>query len=169
MYKELMLDDLIRRYFYFQQYSSETYSSFSCSEQISQKTIYKKIGYTFNDTPVKLKQFSIFITISRMLRYRAVSPLWFHLRMLTVLDLVSQVRNVVLMNVYFDLGNSRGMGGIWAKGGKWKVSLRATWIQGGRILSQQGGFQVSRNGLERGAKGNQQGETKSRGNAPCLL
>jgi hypothetical protein len=31
---------------------------------------------------------------------------------------------------------------------------------GGRILSQQGGFQVSREGLERGAKGNQQGEIK---------
>ncbi len=32
-----------------------------------------------------------------------------------VLDLVSQVRNVVLMNVYLGLGNSRGLG-FW-KGG----------------------------------------------------
>ncbi len=34
---------------------------------------------------------------------------------LTVLDLVSQVRNVVLMNVYFDLGNSGGSG-FWNGG-----------------------------------------------------
>ncbi len=64
-----------------------------------------------------------------------------------MLDLVSQVRNVVLMNVYLDLGNSGGSG-FWN-------GLQATWIQGGRILSQQGGFQVSREGLERGTKGNQ--------------
>ncbi len=38
--------------------------------------------------------------------------------------------------------------------GNGEVSLRATWIRGGRILSQQGGLQVSREGLERGAKGN---------------
>jgi hypothetical protein len=36
-------------------------------------------------------------------------------------------------------------------------------------LSQLGGFQVSRKGLERGTKGNQQGEIKSKGNAPCIL
>ncbi len=33
----------------------------------------------------------------------------------TVLDLVSQVRNVVLMNVYLDLGNSGGSG-FWNGG-----------------------------------------------------
>jgi hypothetical protein len=32
-----------------------------------------------------------------------------------VLDLVSQVRDVVLMNVYLDLGNSRGSG-FWNGG-----------------------------------------------------
>jgi hypothetical protein len=75
-----------------------------------------------------------------------------------VLDLVSQVRNVVLMNVYLDLENP---GGSNEPGeGNGEVSLRATWIRGGRILSQQGGFQVSREGLEGGAKGNQQGEKK---------
>jgi hypothetical protein len=40
------------------------------------------------------------------------------------------------------------------------------------ILSQLGGFQVSRRGLkgEQGeTKGNQQGERKSKGNAPCIL
>jgi hypothetical protein len=44
-----------------------------------------------------------------------------------------------------------------------EVSSRATWVQGGRILSQQGGFQVTREGWERGARGNQQGEKKARG------
>jgi hypothetical protein len=34
---------------------------------------------------------------------------------MTVLDLVSQVRDVVLMNVYLDLGNSGGSG-FWSKG-----------------------------------------------------
>ncbi len=42
----------------------------------------------------------------------------------TVLDLVSQVRDVVLMNVYLDLGDPGGSGfwneGIWVRGGKWK-------------------------------------------------
>ncbi len=32
-----------------------------------------------------------------------------------VLDLVSQVRNVVLMNIYLDLGNPRGSG-FWSRG-----------------------------------------------------
>jgi hypothetical protein len=64
-----------------------------------------------------------------------------------------RVRNVVLMNVYLDLGNSGGSG-FWVEGymsqvremGKLEVSLRATWERGGRILSQQGGFQVSEEG-----------------------
>jgi hypothetical protein len=42
-------------------------------------------------------------------------------------------------------------------------SSRATWDQGRRILSQQGGFQVSTGNREKGAKGNQQGEKKARG------
>ncbi len=64
------------------------------------------------------------------------------------------------MNVYLDLENPGGSGfwdggGVYEPGeGNGEVSLRATWIRGGRILSQQGGFQVSREGLERGAKGN---------------
>ncbi len=33
----------------------------------------------------------------------------------TVLDLVSQIRDVVLMNVYFDLGNPGGSG-FWDEG-----------------------------------------------------
>jgi hypothetical protein len=70
-------------------------------------------------------------------------------RSVNVLDLVSQVRNVVIMNVYLDLENSRGSGfwngGVYEPGeGNGEVSLRATWVRGGRILSQQGGFQVSK-------------------------
>jgi hypothetical protein len=56
-------------------------------------------------------------------------------------------------------GRDFGVGGVYEPGeGNGEVSLRATWVRGGWILSQQGGFQVSREGLERGAKGNQQGE-----------
>jgi hypothetical protein len=54
--------------------------------------------------------------------------------------------------------------GVYEPGeGNGEVSLRATWERGGRILSQQGGFQVSREGLKRGVKGNQQGEKEARG------
>jgi hypothetical protein len=35
--------------------------------------------------------------------------------MLTVLDLVSQVRDAILMNVYLDVGNPRGLG-FWNEG-----------------------------------------------------
>jgi hypothetical protein len=44
------------------------------------------------------------------------------------------------------------------------ISLRATWDQGGRILSQQGGFQVSKGAKKGEQKGNQQGES-----ATCSL
>ncbi len=71
---------------------------------------------------------------------------------MNVLDLVSQVRDVVLMNVYLDLGNSGGSG-FWNGEGNGKISLRATWVRGGRILSQQGGFQVSKGGTKGEQKG----------------
>ncbi len=63
----------------------------------------------------------------------------------------------------FGSGKPRGVGilgrGVYEPGeGNGEVSLRATWERGGQILSQQGGFQVSREGLKRGIKGNQQGE-----------
>jgi hypothetical protein len=65
------------------------------------------------------------------------------------------------MNVYLDLENPGGSGfwggRVYEPGeGNGEVSLRATWIRGGRILSQQGGFQVSREELERGTKGNKE-------------
>ncbi len=66
------------------------------------------------------------------------------------------VRNVVLMSVYLGLGNPRGsgfrVGARWAGEGNTGVSLRATQGRGGRILSQQGGFQVSGKG-NKGSKG----------------
>jgi hypothetical protein len=53
--------------------------------------------------------------------------------------------------------------------GNGEISLQATWDQGGQILSQQGGFQVSKVDLERGAKGNQQGEKEQGNSATCLI
>ncbi len=44
-----------------------------------------------------------------------------------------------------------------------EFSLQAIGDQGGRNLSQQGGFQVSERGSERGARG------ESKGNASCAL
>jgi hypothetical protein len=49
-------------------------------------------------------------------------------------------------------GNLEG-GGFGERVGTGEVSLQATWDRGGRILSQLGGFQVSRRGLKRGARG----------------
>jgi hypothetical protein len=49
--------------------------------------------------------------------------------------------------------------GVYEPGeGNGEVSLRATWERGGRILSQQGGFQVSREGW----KGEQKEISKGR-------
>jgi hypothetical protein len=73
-----------------------------------------------------------------------------------VLDLVSQVRDVVLMNVYLDLGDPGGSG-FWHEGymGKGREMGRSVYEQPGnevdRILSQQGGFQVSK-GSRKGSK-----------------
>jgi hypothetical protein len=73
-----------------------------------------------------------------------------------VLDLVSQVRNVVLMNVYLDLGDPGGSG-FWNEGymGEGREMGRSVYEQPGSevdgILSQQGGFQVSK-GKQMGSK-----------------
>jgi hypothetical protein len=67
------------------------------------------------------------------------------------------VRNVILMNVYLGLEKPQGVG-ISGEGPHGQVremrgvSLRATRERGGRILSQQGGFQVSGKG-SKGSKG----------------
>ncbi len=62
-----------------------------------------------------------------------------------MLDFVSQVRDAVLMNVYLDVRNPGGAGilerGVYRQGeGNEEFSLQATGDQGGRILSQLGGF-----------------------------
>ncbi len=72
-----------------------------------------------------------------------------------MLDLVSQVLDVVLMNVYLDLGNSGGSG-FW--NGGYMNQGREMGIRGGWILSQQGGFQVSKGGTN----GEQKGMKKSK-------
>jgi hypothetical protein len=54
---------------------------------------------------------------------------------LNVLDLVSQVRDVVLMNVYLDLGNSGGSG-FW--NGGYMSQLREM----GRLVYEQPGYEV---------------------------
>ncbi len=67
-------------------------------------------------------------------------------------DLLDLVPNVILIKCIFRSGNPGGGSGFWAKGSSWAtertkgVSLRATGSRGGRILTQQGGFQVSRQG-----------------------
>ncbi len=51
--------------------------------------------------------------------------------------------------------------GVYEPGeGNGEVSLRATWERGGRILSQHGGFQVSREGEKGEQKGNSKGKKK---------
>jgi hypothetical protein len=76
-----------------------------------------------------------------------------------VRDLLDLVHNVILIKCIFGSGNPGGSG-FWVKGNTWAtertkgVSLRATGSRGGRILTQQGGFQVSRQG-EQGDQGEQ--------------
>jgi hypothetical protein len=75
------------------------------------------------------------------------------------------------MNVYLDL-ETPGGSGFWVKGNRWvtegtkRVSLRATGSRGGRILTQQGGFQVSRQGEqgEQGKQGEQGEQGEHKGN-----
>jgi hypothetical protein len=75
----------------------------------------------------------------------------------TVRDLLNLVHNVILKECIFRSGNPRGSG-FWVKGNRWAtegtkgVSLRATGSRGGRILTRQGGFQVSKQG-EQGEQG----------------
>ncbi len=75
-----------------------------------------------------------------------------------VRDLLDLVHSVFLIKCIFGSGNPVGSG-FWVKGSSWAtertkgVSLRATGSRGGRILTQQGGFQVSRRG-EQGEQGN---------------
>ncbi len=56
---------------------------------------------------------------------------------------MSQCCDVVLVGAHLARENPRGSGFRNGEDGNEEISLRATWDQGGRILSQQGGFQVS--------------------------
>jgi hypothetical protein len=89
-----------------------------------------------------------------------------------VLDLVTQVRDVVFVNCIFSLGNLRGSGFRNEGYMGWSGEMgRSVYEQPGnevdRILSQQGGFQVSK-GKRRGAKGIKKGDTESKGIAHKL-
>jgi hypothetical protein len=62
------------------------------------------------------------------------------------------------------MGNRWGTNGEqMGRDGNEEISLRATWDQGRQILSQQGGFQVSRRDQEREQKGISKGREKARG------
>ncbi len=80
---------------------------------------------------------------------------------------MTQVRDVVFVSVYLVLRNPRGSG-FWNEGYMgWSGEMgRSVYEQPrtevDRILSQQGGFQVSKR-ERRGAKGMKKGETKSKG------
>ncbi len=85
-----------------------------------------------------------------------------------MLDIVSQVRDVVLMNVYLDLGDPGGSG-FWNEGymDEGREMERSVYEQPRNevdgILSQQGGFQVSK-GRRKGSKGEwEKGKQKARG------
>jgi hypothetical protein len=67
------------------------------------------------------------------------------------------------------MGNRWGTNGEqMGRDGNEEISLQATWDQGGRILSQQGGFQVSRRDQEREQKGISKGREKARGKCQCI-
>ncbi len=74
--------------------------------------------------------------------------------------------DVVLVKGRINLGKPKGVGiSEWetdgeqmGRDGDEEISLRATWDQGGRILSQQGGFQVSKED----EKGEQKGIRKGK-------
>jgi hypothetical protein len=66
-----------------------------------------------------------------------------------VLDLVSQVRNVVLVMCIFSSGKPQGVGilerGVYGEGdGNGRSVYEQPGTEVDRILSQQGGFQVSK-------------------------
>jgi hypothetical protein len=89
-----------------------------------------------------------------------------------VLDLVTQVRNVVFVKCIFSLGKPRGSGFRNEGYMGWSGGMgRSVYEQPGtevdRILSQQGRFQVSKR-ERREARGIKKGETESKGIAHKL-
>ncbi len=53
--------------------------------------------------------------------------------------------------------------------GNGEIGLRATWDQGGRILSQQGGFQVSKREQKGEQRGISKGKKKQGDSATCVV
>ncbi len=53
--------------------------------------------------------------------------------------------------------------------GNGEISLRATWDKGGRILSQQGGFQVSKREQKGEQRGVGKGKKKQGDSAMCIV
>jgi hypothetical protein len=104
--------------------------------------------------------------------YSTETVAMWNFRLFSVLDLVTQVRDVVFVKCIFSSGKPQVVGisewGVYGvEWGNGEISWRATWDWGGQILSQQGGFQVSK-GERRGAKGIKKGETESKGIAHKL-
>ncbi len=86
-----------------------------------------------------------------------------------VLDLVSQVRDVVLVMCIFSSRKPQGVGILeWGVYGEGDGNGRSVYEQPGtkvdRILLQQGGFQVSKGKR----KGTRKGKAESKGIAPQL-
>ncbi len=79
----------------------------------------------------------------------------------------SQCCDVVLVKGHINSGKPQGVGiSEWetdgeqmGRDGDEEISLRTTWDQGRWILSQQGGFQVSKGAKKGEQEGNQQGES----------
>jgi hypothetical protein len=82
---------------------------------------------------------------------------------------------------FWEFGGGRVWVKGWDRGGQFTSNLRPRWTdpvtarrvpsRGGRILSQLGGFQVSRKGVKgvaRGDKGESARGDKSKVNAPCV-
>jgi hypothetical protein len=94
----------------------------------------------------------------------------------SVLDHVSQIRDTVLISVYLEVRNLRGSG-FWNEmaneqgQGNGEFSLQANGDQGGWILSQLGGFQVSGKGNKgsKGSKGNEQRGTGKKGKCAMYI
>jgi hypothetical protein len=90
------------------------------------------------------------------------------LYMLNVLDLVSQVRDVILVRCIFSSGEPQGVRilewGVYGKGlemGRSVYEQPGTKVDG--ILSQHGGFQVSRRETKGGKKKWKKEKTEARG------
>ncbi len=75
----------------------------------------------------------------------------------------SRIHEVIVVRRYSPGYWEFGVGREWERVEKGEVSLRVTRERGGRILSQLGGFQVSKRGQEREQKGISKGRQKARG------